>query len=187
MLLALRCSQYGTSGALEHFPAFLLTELASVPAWQFAAGYAQLHGFALPHGAETARRCVKHSLLERPGPQGLSPLQAQGLFGSRMGRFSTFCVSKVENKSLSLSLSLSLLSLGLSLPCIVCANCAIAGELSACRSRNRVEHEAAVEDPDLECCRIEASSLNARQESASQTFACNTCASMSFQQHTGQC
>ena len=87
------------------FPAFLLTDLASVPAWQFAAGYAQLHGFALPHGAETARRCVKHSLLERPGPKGLSPLQAQGLFGSRMGRFSTFCVSKV---SLSLSLSLSI-------------------------------------------------------------------------------
>ena len=81
------------------FPAFLLTELASVPAWQFAAGYAQLHGFALPHGAETARRCVKHSLLERPGPKGLSPLQAQGLFGSRMGRFSTFCLSKVEKVS----------------------------------------------------------------------------------------
>ena len=77
-----------------------------LPAWQFAAGYAQLHGFALPHGAETARRCVKHSLLERPGPKGLSPLQAQGLFGSRMGRFSTFCVSKVEKKSLSLSLYL---------------------------------------------------------------------------------
>ena len=91
------------------FSAFLLTELASVPAWQFAAGYAQLHGFALPDGAETARRCVKHSLLDRPGPKGLSPLQAQtqGLFGSRMGRFSTFCVSKVE-KSLFLSLSLSL-------------------------------------------------------------------------------
>ena len=88
------------------FPAFLLTELASVPAWQFAAGYAQLHGFALPHGAETARRCVKHSLLERPGPKGLSPLQAQGLFGSRMGRFSTFCVSKVEKVSLCLCLSL---------------------------------------------------------------------------------
>ena len=48
------------------FPAFLLTELASLPAWQFAAGYAQLHGFALPHRAETAKRCVKHSLLERP-------------------------------------------------------------------------------------------------------------------------
>ena len=62
------------------FPAFLLTELACVPAWQFVAGYAQLHGFALPHGAEIARRCVKHSLLERPGPKGLSPLQAQGLF-----------------------------------------------------------------------------------------------------------
>ena len=90
------------------FPAFLPTELASVPAWQFAAGYAQLHGFALPHGAETARRCAKHSLLERPGPKGLSPLQAQGLFGSRMGRFSTFCVSKVEKVSLSLYLSLSL-------------------------------------------------------------------------------
>ena len=72
------------------FPAFLLTELPSLLAWQFAAGYAQLHGFALPHGAETARRCVKRSLLERPGPKGLSPLQAQGLFGSRMGRFSTF-------------------------------------------------------------------------------------------------
>ena len=86
------------------FPAFLLTELASVPNWQFAAGYAQLHGFALPHWAETARRCVKHSLLERPGPKGLSPLQAQGLCGSRMGRFSTFCVSKVEKVSLSLSL-----------------------------------------------------------------------------------
>ena len=68
------------------------------------AGYAQLHGFALPHGAETARRCVKHSLLERPGPKGLSPLQAQGLFGSRMGRFSTFCVSKVERKKVSPSL-----------------------------------------------------------------------------------
>ena len=66
---------------------------------------AQLHGVALPHGAETARRCVKHSLLERPGPKSLSPLQAQGLFGSRMGRFSTFCVSKVEKVSLSLSLS----------------------------------------------------------------------------------
>ena len=84
------------------FPAFLLTEAASVPAWQFAAGYAPLHGFALPHGAETARRCVKHSLLERPGPKGLSSLQAQGLFGSRMGRFSTFCVSKVEKVSSSL-------------------------------------------------------------------------------------
>ena len=72
------------------------------------AGYAQLHGFALQCGAETARRCVKHSLLERPGPKGLSPLQAQGLFGSRMGRFSTFCVSKVEKVSLALSLSLSL-------------------------------------------------------------------------------
>ena len=58
------------------FPAFLLTELASVPAWQFAAGHAQLHGFALFDGTETARRCVKHSLLERPGPKGLSPLQA---------------------------------------------------------------------------------------------------------------
>ena len=81
------------------FPAFLLTELASVPAWQFAAGYAQLHGFALPHGAETARTCVKHSLLERPGPKGLCPLQAQGLFGSRMGRFSTFAFRK--SKSLS--------------------------------------------------------------------------------------
>ena len=81
------------------FPAFLLTELARLPAWQFAAGYAQLHGFALPHGAETARRCAKHSLLERPGPKGLSPLQAQGLFGSCMGRFSTFCVSKVEKVS----------------------------------------------------------------------------------------
>ena len=79
-----------------------------LPAWQFVAGYAQLHGFALPHGAETARRCVQHSLLERPGPKGLSPLGTQGLFGSRMGRFSTFCVSKVEKKSLSLSLSLSL-------------------------------------------------------------------------------
>ena len=55
------------------FPAFLLTELASLPAWQFAAGYAQLHAFALPHGAGTARRCVKHSLLDRPGPKGLSP------------------------------------------------------------------------------------------------------------------
>ena len=83
------------------FPTFLLTGLASLPAWQFAAGYAQLHGFALPHGAETARRCVKHSLLERPGPKGFSPLQAQGLFGSRMGRFSTFCVSKVEKVSLN--------------------------------------------------------------------------------------
>ena len=112
------------------FPAFLLTELASLPAWQFAAGYAQLHGFALPHGAETARRCVKHSLLERPGPKGSSPLQAQGLFGSRMGGFITFCVSKVEKVSisllslLSLSLSLSLsfsLSLSLSLSlCIMC-------------------------------------------------------------------
>ena len=69
------------------FPAFLLTELASVPAWQFAAGYAQLHGFALPHGAEAARRCVKHSLLERPGPKGLSPLQAQGLFWVEHGTF----------------------------------------------------------------------------------------------------
>ena len=77
------------------FPAFLLTESAR----QFAAGHAQLHGFVLPHGTETARRCVKHSLLERPGPKGLSPLQAQGLFGSRMGRFSTFCVSKVEKVS----------------------------------------------------------------------------------------
>ena len=95
---------FRSAGAL---PAFLLTELARVPAWQFAAD-AQLHGFALPHRAEAARICVKHSLLERPGPKGLSPLQAQGLFGSRMGRFSTFCVSKVEKVSLSLSRSLSL-------------------------------------------------------------------------------
>ena len=63
------------------FPAFLLTKLASVPAWQFAAGYAQLHGFALPHGAETAQRCVKHSLLERPGPKGLSPYKHKACLG----------------------------------------------------------------------------------------------------------
>ena len=40
------------------FPAFLLTELASVPAWQFAAGYAQLHSFGFaPRGGNRKEMC----------------------------------------------------------------------------------------------------------------------------------
>ena len=58
----------------------------------------------LPDGAETARRCVKHSLLERPGPKGLSPYKHKACLG-RAWDVSVRSAFRKSKKSLSLSLS----------------------------------------------------------------------------------
>ena len=104
-LLALRCSQYGTSGALEHFPPFLLTELASVPAWQFAEGYAQLHGCLLgPTGRKPQGDVLSTAFSKGRVQRACLPYKHKACLGRAwdVSVRSAFRKSKV---SLSLSLS----------------------------------------------------------------------------------